>query len=398
MKTKVKTLLYGVKTILKHQKEKEILLGESFNIFSVLGLEYDENRTHSSLIAELLNPQGSHHKGNIFLKLFLDAVNYSGELNPDSTKVITEKDIGRINLEEKIGGRIDIFLKDLSGNIISIENKINAGDQDCQIERYCNYDKENNTVYYLTKHGNESEVFSKGELLSGEDYYTISYEEQILNWLNSSYKECSGNPILRETIRQYIILIKNITNIMENKERDELIRLMLNNYEAASFISENFEKIHRNLGEEIRQSVIDKLRNSLIKGFLIEEGSSANRSKFSQIWISLKPYESTKVCFGIESFSGHGNLDGNLHAGIFNNNTETTSKLSNWKYGERWNNREETPVFKGEKVNFSNTKLIIKLINNEEEKMELVEHITNFVLDYIDNNKIVLNNELKRIQ
>lgn len=43
----------------------------AFNIFQVLGRIYDEVGTHSALLANLLNPQGSHGQGTLFLERFL---------------------------------------------------------------------------------------------------------------------------------------------------------------------------------------------------------------------------------------------------------------------------------------------------------------------------------------
>ena len=51
----------------RHRK----LSGEEFNIFSVMSMEADEVFTHSALLAELLNPKGSHGLGSMPLQLFL---------------------------------------------------------------------------------------------------------------------------------------------------------------------------------------------------------------------------------------------------------------------------------------------------------------------------------------
>jgi len=45
--------------------------GSNFNIFQTLDLQSDE-LSHSRIIAELLNPEGSHCMKDVFLKLFLD--------------------------------------------------------------------------------------------------------------------------------------------------------------------------------------------------------------------------------------------------------------------------------------------------------------------------------------
>lgn len=41
------------------------------NIFRLLGITTDEVRTHSALLADLLNPRGTHGQGSLFLATFL---------------------------------------------------------------------------------------------------------------------------------------------------------------------------------------------------------------------------------------------------------------------------------------------------------------------------------------
>lgn len=68
-------LLNQVDTIAKHSEELSKLNGENFNIFSILGLESNENRKHSNFIAALLNPKSTHGQSNIFLDLFIKHFN-----------------------------------------------------------------------------------------------------------------------------------------------------------------------------------------------------------------------------------------------------------------------------------------------------------------------------------
>ena len=42
-------------------------MGTRFNIFHILGVSHYEN-THSTILAELLNPEGTHGLHNSFLK------------------------------------------------------------------------------------------------------------------------------------------------------------------------------------------------------------------------------------------------------------------------------------------------------------------------------------------
>lgn len=132
-------LLRNAQVLLNKEYESQKNKGELFNTFSILKMETAENKTHSNFIAELLNPKGSHLKGSIFLELFLKEINYT-EFEAQNASVKLEKYIGEIDTERLTGGKIDIYTQDKNGNIISIENKINAKDQDYQIERYCNHE------------------------------------------------------------------------------------------------------------------------------------------------------------------------------------------------------------------------------------------------------------------
>ena len=60
--------------ILREMRDSDILRPPTFNIFRVLGREYREIATHSALLAHLLDPQGGHRQGDLFLRLFLDSL------------------------------------------------------------------------------------------------------------------------------------------------------------------------------------------------------------------------------------------------------------------------------------------------------------------------------------
>ena len=74
--TKYKNISYLLKELSIISMKYEILYEqkEKFNIFSVLHKDHDERRLHSRFIAALLNPEGTHKKGNIFLSLFLNVI------------------------------------------------------------------------------------------------------------------------------------------------------------------------------------------------------------------------------------------------------------------------------------------------------------------------------------
>ena len=138
--------------------------GESFNIVTLSNLESSE-LFHSSFIAELLKPNGSHGQGDRFLKLFLDGIpemgsRFSHPFDASATDVQTEYVTAK--------GRIDIMVKNSSGQAIIIENKIYAEEQPDQIKRYQEYasgafGEGNYVVLYLTLNGAEAETADENE-------------------------------------------------------------------------------------------------------------------------------------------------------------------------------------------------------------------------------------------
>lgn len=117
----------------KNRLEK-VKQGEFFNIFNTIGLRTEEVRLHSSFLAELMNPQGTHGLSNLFLEAFLKRLglpkNYLNVYNVSLDN--KERFIGPVT--DKEGGRIDIIVED-GRHAIIIENKIYAEDQKNQLLR-----------------------------------------------------------------------------------------------------------------------------------------------------------------------------------------------------------------------------------------------------------------------
>lgn len=246
----VNSFLEQVYKINKHYEEIAKLSGENFNIFQILGLSSDE-LSHSSFIATLLNPKGNHEQGELFLELFLEEINIKN-FSARNSKIETEKFIGRIDPNFENGGRIDIVISEAnSDKQIYIENKIYADDQEKQLFRYSKNNKYAELIY-LTLYGNDASKASLGEL-KPEDYIRISYSENILNWLEKCKKESVEYPLLRETISQYIYLIKRLTGQSRSKlMENEILELLLKdskNIDSAFIISENINKLKKQIIE-----------------------------------------------------------------------------------------------------------------------------------------------------
>lgn len=197
--------------------------GELFNVFNILGLESKEVRLHSALLAELLRPNGMSGVGNAFQKAFL-AILGLPENYIVNGRVSVELFIGKITDTE--GGRIDIIMED-GNHAIIIENKIYARDEPAQLLRYTNFAK-NNYPYgyrllYLTLDGKEA----SDDSAQGCPYQCISYKNEISKWLEECARISFDRPLVRETIRQYINLIKQLTNqSMGTLEDNKLVELV----------------------------------------------------------------------------------------------------------------------------------------------------------------------------
>ena len=204
----------------KQAKEESRKRGEQFNMFWACKVNHYET-SHSAIIAELLNPKGLHGQGELFLTLFLMSYksDFCFSLEKGAT-VATEVVTG--------DGRIDILITNPEGQAIIIENKIYAKDQWEQLKRYDKYadkkfGKGNYKILYLTLFGDEASDQSCKDV----EYIPISYEVQIVEWLEECIGFSARLPLIRETLIQYQQHIKLLTNqTMERVEQEKLFEAM----------------------------------------------------------------------------------------------------------------------------------------------------------------------------
>lgn len=289
MENNIQNLLAQVNLINKKYEEIAKITGENFNIFSVLRLESDEVRLHSRLIGELLNPKGRHGQNELFLKLFISTIGLEDQYQLEQIKnatVIVEENIGNIPDDYSKGGRIDLIIKFPSNRKeIVIENKIYAGDQFNQLGRYfAQYPHAN--IIYLTPQKKEPTKESLGENLKLENVICLTYQIEIKNWLEACIEKSASIPLLRETITQYLNLIKHITHQSSNKIKEMEIETILLNSEE-SFKSA--EKIGNSV-REIKNNIFTNCKNELIQRWSKEYGDKGlELFKFNEFTFYIKP-------------------------------------------------------------------------------------------------------------
>ena len=320
----------------KQKQQNQKLRGlNNFNLFTTLLKQSDEVKLHSRFLHFLLKPHGEHCQDELFLDLFLKACNLTGFLDTKNTSVFAEYNY------------MDLYLKDENRHIC-IENKIWAGDQPKQIERYIEDIKEENekneeskeneekdltvnlAVIYLSLDRLEPSSDSLGDfrvvtedddsfLVRGSEKYifrSIHYKEQIKKWLVESYKQVSNITNLSIAIAQYQEVIAMLYNdyrdkIMSLKEylgnkkenRLELLQTMRKiSNEYPNFRRNEMESFWRQVEEQLKRKFENSEWEVSRLGKKLWEGHSWNCP------LRIQQSEDAKVRFGFE-YTKHGFRD-----------------------------------------------------------------------------------------
>ena len=382
--TKLETLLTESGKIVKAHKKDRRKKGEDFNIFSILNMETNETKTHSAMLVALLDPKGNHYYNEQFLKLFLEEIGYKNyqDENLMLAKVKAEYHLGKIPEDYSSGGFIDILITFPSGKAIAIENKINAGDQQNQLYRYSLYKGGDCALYYLNLSGKPPSKKSVLNL-SDKDYEVISYNKQILKWLERCLCVTKEGSIVENALKQYQILIQNLTNTMDKPLENNLKYLIVNNLEEAKYIHSHYQKAVDSIREKLRLAVLEKL-NSMQLGVKVRLGNAVNHN-YSQIWLSSETLHNRGVQFGIESFSGKGNNNGRVFIGIFDKkNDYDTKRDGDYRLSTYWPLVGDIKTLDRNPLNLSSTKTLESLSTDNAYFEEMVTEIINQTKDFVE--------------
>ena len=245
-------LLQLTQTICQYESELERETGANFNLMQIMGIGHYEVKTHSPILAELLNPKGSHGQGASFLKLFLAQFKIT-DLDAENATVDLEHYIGPVTANS--GGKIDILIRDNEKGVLMIENKIYAEEQDNQILRYHNAFKQGHLLF-LTLHGDEPTSDGDSAI---ETLQSISYASDIIEWLEDCRKEAATVPTVRESITQYIHLLKDLTNQNTNSRMSQKITA------AALKDTDSLQAFFalRNAEADVKRNILNTLREKL---------------------------------------------------------------------------------------------------------------------------------------
>ena len=220
------------------------------NIFDVLKVETNEVR-HSNFVAWLLDPNGSHKLGNIFLKLFLRQVFASNKFSSVSSIDVEAFPLEKVQIQRE-WKNIDILISS-DEFVVCIENKIFSKEHSNQLNRYKNIIEENfpnqiKTYVYLSPEGIPSETET-------ESYEPLSYEfladliERVLSIHGDTFDDQ-----VKTYLKDYAVTVRR--DIMKNDELTELAKTIYKNHkEILDFIAENRPEFVNHIHELMSKAI-----------------------------------------------------------------------------------------------------------------------------------------------
>ncbi len=271
---------------------------EPFNVFSSLQNKngHLHEKLHSRFLCALLDYRkpGSETREN--LKDFLQHVG------------VKNFELCGVKVEPECDG-IDILITNADKKAVVIENKSNPnrGDEDKQLWRYYNTLKKDQDysdihLLYLTPDGHDPSDNSVGNL-DRKLIKLISYE-YIIPWLERCQKRDCGEPAFRESVAQYLQLVRRLTGTdFWGKYMRDLKKLCLegNNLVLVHDLNDVMPEAIEAIREAIWSEIKDELRwedlDLVSKG---EDGLSYELNEVSQIHVGAHGKGSDgRVWFGV---------------------------------------------------------------------------------------------------
>jgi hypothetical protein len=277
----------------KAQADRQRAMGKhDYNIFTLFHGFSDEVNLHSNFIASLLDPNGDHYKGDLFLKLFLETCGID-DFSIDTSGATVFKEFKHI----------DIYISDGKKHII-LENKVYAKDQPTQIARYIKaiqnegakesdrVKDEDIYVLYLHPDGELPKENSLGGYKLNKDntklekdgssinFKVISYGNEILSWIDRCKNEVSNITDLNVFLSQYKDVIEMIYDRykrIDKMETAKFVEIFKENYTAVSEIANNYQEMRKKIIDGFFKNVKDILENDLKDKYSIELNSVAYR-------------------------------------------------------------------------------------------------------------------------
>lgn len=233
-----------------------------FNIFEVMNVTRRE-LNHSSFLAFLLDPYGSHGLADLFLRRFLQSVITSGQSTTDMSVIdIDFMDLTRADVTRE-HQNIDVLIRDAPNRlVVIIENKVDSKQHSDQLVKYYEYVTKTYPGYrllsvYLTLDGDDPE----------NDKY-VAFSHSKVRGLIQEVLSKDGllfDPTVRSAIEQYGDLLGR--HFMADEKLQELcVKIYKRHKQAIDLIRENIPDDRETIAEELQTLVSEA-------GFILDDSN-----------------------------------------------------------------------------------------------------------------------------
>lgn len=254
--------LRDFRPILDGEKIRRRKTAPRFNVFESFGVPRSES-VLSNLMAFLLNPTERHDQGDLFLTTFLEFL--GGKFDRASTQRANV----RSEAELKPYGIVDIRIRLTNGQIILIENKVNAAEGDNQIGRYQDWLQGrlapggfSHQLVFLTRKGSQPTSTDRPK-----EVICLSYS-RLADWITARRQQITA-PLLGAVIDLYADHCRLIGGIKRaEKMTDAIQQFFLNPYTPERFedaleLAQHVESYRRDLYQQFCRDVAAMLRERL---------------------------------------------------------------------------------------------------------------------------------------
>lgn len=285
------TLLKSVHDVIREWLEKQGSKekhGEAFNVFSLCGVDHYE-LWHSKILAEFLNPGGSHGQGAQFLRSFAKMF-LSGSHCQFTNRTSVSTEVTSYIKDLRIG-RFDILIEDVTKkSVCIIENKIFAGEQEEQLNRYHEWLETNRGgwnwgLVFLSLDGHKSVTISDEKQYLPIAYVSNANRPSLADWIDRCANSVKEIPRLCYTFIQYKDHIQKLAK--GDKAMNELLmKKFEGNMTAAQSIYENFKVV---CVEKANSILKDLVLAELGDGWTAEESCHFDRANHGIHYIPPEP-------------------------------------------------------------------------------------------------------------
>lgn len=202
---------YRVELAESMQRRMDLKLATRLNIFKVF--EPDENKL-SDILADLLDPKGSHGQGNLFLKGIFQELNLDQSEHP-AEEVVVQREAPTYQILAH-RRRIDVLVQ--ADALLAIENKVDSVEQPDQVKDYLEHLSQctkggaiRSVLIYLTPNGENPKSISSSDLegrKKSKELYCWSYQVEIRAWLKACRRACEADKV-RQFLTDFIAYIES---------------------------------------------------------------------------------------------------------------------------------------------------------------------------------------------